>query len=498
MHTHGITYGGAACLALALALTATPAAAADAAAAERQYRVARRLAAEGSPDAAAALHKVVELDPGGRLADDALLEQALLEPLPRWPEGLGRIGGETAGRALSLIDRLLQQVAHGDRAPEARYYRALLLLEPLKSYDPAAARLELITVATSPSPSEWTRSARYAGAWLAEQHGIVERAEAAYQRLRVDAPGARATARAAVGRGRILLRDGRFGPAARLIEEALRSGVGDDTYALQLKELAVRSALREMKGAMLWSSEPVSVGPPTGVRQLAGFAATGAGGLLVADRKQAWVKLLGPQGGEQGQWQLPSPLVLTVNPAGRFLAAAADQIYRLDVGRPPRSVGAQGEFAPVTSMVADGRGALWLLDRKGERLGVLEPGAGVPHSVAEFKGSKLTALAWDGRRLIAIDFGMKAVLAIETDGSYRPLVAQGLQKPIAVATDSTGRVAVLDTKAAAVLFFAAAGTPQGRFDYAAAGIVRPAAISFGVDGALHLFDESTTAWVKLP
>ena len=95
-------------------------AAADAAGAERQYRVARRLAAEGSPDAAAALQKVIELDPEGRLADDALLEQALLEPLPRWPEGLGRIDADAARRALGLIDRLLTQVPRGDRVPEAR------------------------------------------------------------------------------------------------------------------------------------------------------------------------------------------------------------------------------------------------------------------------------------------------------------------------------------------------------------------------------------------
>jgi tetratricopeptide (TPR) repeat protein len=498
MRVQGITFGGAACLALALLLAATPAGAADAAAAEREYRVARRLAAEGSPDAAAALQKVVELDPGGRLADDALLEQALLEPLPRWPEGLGRIAGDAAGRALGLIDRLLQQVARGDRAPEARYYRALLLLEPLQTYDPAAARLELITVATNPSRSEWSRAARYAGAWLAEQHGIIERAEAAYQRLLVDAPGARATARAAVGRSRILLRDGQYGPAARLIEEALQSGVGDDTYALPLKELAVRSALGESEGAALAPSEPMPVGPTTGIRQLAGFATTGAGGLLLGDRKQGWVKLLGRQGGEQSRWELPSPLVVAVNPAGRFLAAAADQIYRLDVAGPALSIGAQAEFAPVTSMVADGRGALWLLDRKGERLGVLEPGTGVPRLVAEFKGSKLTALAWDGRRLIAIDFGMKAILTIQTDGTSQPLIAQVLQKPIAVATDPTGRVAVLDSKVAAVLVFSATGSPVDRFDYVAAGIVRPVAISFGLDGALHLFDESTTAWVKLP
>ena len=55
-------------VALAAGIAATPLVASDPAAAKRQYRVARRLAAEGSPDAAAALRRVVELDPRGSLA----------------------------------------------------------------------------------------------------------------------------------------------------------------------------------------------------------------------------------------------------------------------------------------------------------------------------------------------------------------------------------------------------------------------------------------------
>src|SRR5512145_412494 len=72
-------------------------ASADPAAAERQYRAARRLAADGSPDAGAALRKVVELAPTGPLADDAWVEQALLERPARWPEDLGTIE-ESAAR----------------------------------------------------------------------------------------------------------------------------------------------------------------------------------------------------------------------------------------------------------------------------------------------------------------------------------------------------------------------------------------------------------------
>ena len=72
----------AALLALGAAPPAT--AAGDADAAERQYRVARRLVAERSPEARAALDKVLALDPQGPRADDALVDQALLEGPARW------------------------------------------------------------------------------------------------------------------------------------------------------------------------------------------------------------------------------------------------------------------------------------------------------------------------------------------------------------------------------------------------------------------------------
>ena len=54
----------------AAAAAETPA---DPDAAERQFRLARRLVAEGSPEAAPALDRVLELDPRGALADDALV-----------------------------------------------------------------------------------------------------------------------------------------------------------------------------------------------------------------------------------------------------------------------------------------------------------------------------------------------------------------------------------------------------------------------------------------
>jgi len=97
--------------ALALAITVSAVAGAvparaDEAAAARQFRIARRLAAERSPQAAAALRKVVELAPEGPLADDALVEEANLLQIPDWPSDLGVLEEDVLKQALEILARV--------------------------------------------------------------------------------------------------------------------------------------------------------------------------------------------------------------------------------------------------------------------------------------------------------------------------------------------------------------------------------------------------------
>ena len=83
-------------LPLALVLAAPTLAQADA---EAEFRVARRLVAEGSPQAADALDRVFRLDPDGPLADDALLERALLVGMAGWMRVISK---GAFGRALKV------------------------------------------------------------------------------------------------------------------------------------------------------------------------------------------------------------------------------------------------------------------------------------------------------------------------------------------------------------------------------------------------------------
>ena len=480
--------------ALLLYNTGAVLAAADSAAAARQYRVARRLAAEGSGQASAALRKVVELDPTGPLADDALIDQALLEVIPHWPEELGLMNISTMQRIKPLLRRAAETVPGADRGVEARYYLALLSLERLPGRDEAAARVDLITAATHDEDSPWPHAARYALAWLDEQQVRIERAGAAYQRVLVDAPDARAAARARLGLARMLLRDGHAGRAAVLLQEAITAGLPASSGAEGLRELAVRSLLAGRGSANMGPPQPVA--PSTGIRGLAGLATMPDGGVVMGDRRGGSVFHFTADGGSAARWSLDDLQVATVCPLGRVYAAAGEWIYRLEPGEQPRRVAAQGDLAPLSALAGDAAGNLWLLDKKGERVGRVEPGGSAPTMVSSSSGSRLVSLVWDGRRLIGLHGRDKTLVTIGADGGIAVLGSHRFEKPISLAADPSGRLAVLDTKAGSVIYLRHDGSVSDSFSYRSFGIERPVAIAFGFDGALHLFDESTGAWMR--
>lgn len=484
---------GVAALALAVSL---PAGAADPDGAERQYRIARRLIAEGSVEALAALDKVLELDPAGVLADDATVEKALLMGIPRWPEELGRLAVLPGRQALELVTYAARDLSGADRALEARYLRALLLLEPLHFHNPSEARLDLITVATAPGGSDEALAARYAVGWLAEQQGENERALAAYQRLVVDAPGSRAALRAEVGLGRLQLRQGSFGPAAERLQHASEGGAPESCAAEELKELAVRSLLGRLPGSA-GSTRPLSF--RTAVRAPAGLAAMPRGGVLLGDQKAAKVTHFDAEGIAVDSWSLDELKDIAANDSGRAFAAAGNDIFRLEPGGEAVRIASQGTLQPVSSLEADSMGRLWLIDKKGESVGRIDPGATSPIPIgSKERGFRLPSSAWDGLRLIAVDSREKLLLAVGVDGSMRQLSAGSFQKPVAVSASRAGQAAVLDGRAKAVLFYDSAGKALGSVAWSGVGLSKPVALDYAADGALLLFDGSTGRVVRVP
>jgi hypothetical protein len=56
---------------------------------------------------------------------------------------------------------------------------------------------------------------------------------------------------------------------------------------------------------------------------------------------------------------------------------------------------------------------------------------------------------------------------------------------------------VLDGKDGSIRVLGSDGTDVLRFSCKDAGIQKPAAVGFGLDGAVHVFDQATSGWYKL-
>jgi DNA-binding beta-propeller fold protein YncE len=472
-----------ACL-LALSFAGTATAQSDA---EAQFRVARRLAAEGSPQAAAALDRVYQLDPDGPFADDALLERAGLVGLPAWPEDLGRLTAIAAGEARPYLSRIVRDLRSADRAPEAAYRLALLSLEPLPGHDAQQARLELLSLAAGTGPD--AHASRYSLAWLAEQRGDLDQAEAAYQRLRVDVPGSEAAVRATFAVGRVRLRQGRPDAAAARLQQALLAGsldAGLSVRARALRDVAVDALLARVRTT---ESFRVAAGSrPSAIAVAAG------GGALVASRKTGTVIEFDASGAEIDRWTVEQPLSVARNPNGLRVAITAAAVLRLDPGGGATVLGAPGDLGAFSAGVIDGLGRVWVLDRKGDRIGLFEVGVGQPRTVWSGDGTRLSSLVWDGNRLLALDTRERSVVAITTAGASSAIVTGTLERPSALAADPAGRIAVLDSKGSIVRFYDASGASLGQFAPVSSGIQRPTGLALGCDGSLHLVEEASGLW----
>jgi hypothetical protein len=481
--------------AIAGAIAAGPGSrAADPEGAERRYAEALGLD-ERSAARARLLEEVVAADPTGPLADDALVELARAEGVPRWPEQIGKMTPAGLERAIPLLDRVLAGLADADRADEARYLRGLLAAEPLSGETLDAARGRLAAVLAGPDAG-WDARARHATAWLDLLAGARDRASETFHRILVDEPEGEITSRARVGLARAILPDGRYGDAARLLQDAIDAGVAPDTPAEPWRELAVRSLLAELGATAAAAPRPVSK-TKLPAEATAGIAVGADGGLVLGDRREDRVLALDADGGVRTAWDLVDLEVIAGDPSGGTWAVASGYVHRLVAGGQVQRVAATGEWSPVVDIAADASGTVWLLDRRG-RIGRVAPGAMAPVAFWEGTAGRVTSLAWDGRRLVAGDPRSGVTLAIGPDGQSQPLGERGFARPEDVAADLTGRFAVLDPRAGYVYLHRPDGTVVDIYTFANDGIERPLAVAFGQDGALHVYDERGPLWVRRP
>lgn len=454
--------------------------------AERLFRVASRLAAERSPEAAAAYRKVVDADPQGPLADDAWVGLARLDPLADWPEKLGDVAEAGAKRADLALERVVREHPGGDRAGEARYLRALLRLEPLDGHDPEGARAELIEAASV--GGVWGSRARYALAWWDELRGDAARAHDAYTRILIDAPQERAAAQAAAALGRLALGEGEAGRAADWLQRAVEAGAEPADGVAARREAAMRLLLHGAAG-LDPAAPPVRV--PIPVKAVSAIAVA-PGGVHLAERREGRVVSLDAGGGIASAWR-PGPIdALAADERGTVYAAGAATLWRLHPGGTFSERATLGDFAPVASIAA-ARGGFVLLDRRGSRIGWIGPGDRSPKVLWESKALRMDAVAWDGERIRLVESRGQALWSMRpADAGPKEDGPLGTGKAGWIAAGPAGRLAVTDRRQRRVLLFPAGTTDRVpvSLEPETTGIERPGVVAIGPDGAVHVVDEA--------
>jgi len=472
-------------LALSSALVAGRAALAEVAddpvAAESQYRLAQRLTADGSPDAAGALAKVVTLAPHGPYADDALVDLARIQGAPDWPEDLGAIDATHAALARTPLENVAAAYADGDRALEARYLLALLRCAPVPGRDPARARDELIALAAVVSRETWPIRARYALGLLDEQAGHRERSAGAYARIVVERPDSDVAPRAQAAFGRTLLAAGRFGEAADWCQRSLDRGGPSAAAATALRDLAVRELLRARSASRQWAA---ASGPLPAVPTSKGAALLAAGvrgRLIVFDRKADALQSFEAQGAGGPSVALPGVTAIATDPFGRVYAATKDALVRWDASGPTTLL-TLGAFGAPSAIAVDASGSVWVVDRKGDRVGRWAVGSPAPSVVYESKGAGLAALVVAGSRAIAAEEKTGRLVAIPTNGPAAGFGGASFKRPGALALDAAGRVTVLDLKAETLTRLDPSGAPLDTLALDRAGVSNPLALASTADG----------------
>ena len=471
--------------------------AADTAAAERQYRLAQRLGADGSPDAPAAFEKAVALAPHGPLADDALVDLARLAGSPDWPEELGALDVARAASAKSTLEKVLDLHADGDRALEARYRLALIRMAPLPLRDAARARQDLIALASNPSRERWVIASRYALGFLDEQAGAGERAAGAFARIVVEQPESNVTPRARAGFGRTLLAAERFGEAAGWLQEAIDGRVPPAVRAEPQRGLALREVLRDRDPAQRWTAVAAPI-PTVATTRGASLLATAADGrLVVFDRKNGAVQEFDLKGKGSPPVPLADVTALATDPFGRVFVATKEELFRWDAAGPVVIL-SLGSYGAPSAIAADASGSVFIADKKGDRIARWVVGTQSPVVVRESKGAAVTALVVTSGRVIAAEEKTGRLVVVLGPGAGAAFGTATFRRPLALAADDAGRVSVLDEKAGTLTRLAPSGEVRDALALEAGGVSRPLALAAAPDGAVRILDGSTGAVAVAP
>jgi hypothetical protein len=254
-----------------------------------------------------------------------------------------------------------------------------------------------------------------------------------------------------------------------------------------VQAVASASFLMAQAGDGRWNLK-ADLFPGSGIKSVEGFAADGRSGTVLSDRKVGLVVRYDRDKQKQGQWEIPGAGALAVDRLDRIWVAGDEGLILIRNGV-AETVADLGPFATPRAMAADTLGSIWVLDRKGVRIGRLRPGSTRLEAVWQGE-DRLNALAWDGMRMLALDGKGRRVVEIREGNQVRTVAAGLFDKPVALASDLLGRIAVLDERAKKVLLLGADGRKLAGYNLGAGGPSRPGALLMYPSGGFGLTGSS--------
>ena len=103
-----------------------------------------------------------------------------------------------------------------------------------------------------------------------------------------------------------------------------------------------------------------------------------------------------------------------------------------------------------------------------------------------------------GAGVVAAEEKTGRLVLIFPDGTETALGAPGFRRPVALASDGVGQIAVIDEKENTIALLAPDGSERDTLSLAAAGIGRASGIAFAADGGLRVLDAAAGKVVSVP
>ncbi len=476
--------------------------------ARRTFQNAEQLMRDGKPDQALKdYQQVIDAFPTSPLADDALLKVGSYHYSPESIGELGTIPVDGQEKARALFDKVRERYADSDSTPHALYKLGLLDLEPdspRRNLDSAYG--SFYRVVNIYPDSEWVGKALLGAAAAEIGKHEYDKAILSLERSIEEEPNGASAAESQYFLG---LANARLGDFVRAAEAFQACRIENDKSrtaqrALDWLTLIYTMRLRPAAGAALDLAHDGGfvprLGPDEDIRGEVGLAVTAEGRLLVADPRRGALMEFAEDGSRVRSDPFEGASLVSLDASENVIVASPGGI-RVGTESFPAARKAGSQIRRIEEAAGVWRSSTketYVLDLKEGELLRYGGDPADPKVVHRDKdaGTRVEAMAGGPEdRLFLLDRKGKNILVLQ-GGKVTPLVPPGagpaLEEPVALGVSALGDVYVADARQKSVIILSPEGKRLGRIAPAVGSpgeIASPAALAVGPRGEVYVYDE---------